>query len=61
MIDSGNLSTEPDGGENAVILQPGTTKLPTKAVTAGPSLYRPGQQPESNQVKAVRIAWNDRR
>ncbi len=31
---------EPDGGENAVILQPGTSKLPTKEVANGPSLYR---------------------
>ncbi|WP_455200561.1 alkaline phosphatase PhoX, partial [Kaarinaea lacus] len=27
---------EPDGGENAVILQPGTTVLPTVAITEGP-------------------------
>lgn len=31
---------EPDGGENAVILQPGTTSAPVKALTEGPSLYK---------------------
>lgn len=31
---------EPEGGENAVILQPGQTIVPTKPVTDGPTLYR---------------------
>src|SRR5262249_17496652 len=31
---------EPDGGENAVILQPGVTSVPTKEVAQGPTLYR---------------------
>jgi len=31
---------EPDGGENAVILQPGQTTVQTKAIADGPSLYR---------------------
>jgi hypothetical protein len=29
---------EPDGGENAVILQPGTTEIPTKNLAEGPTL-----------------------
>ncbi|WPJ96053.1 DUF1963 domain-containing protein [Coraliomargarita algicola] len=31
---------EPDGGENAVILQPGSTEVPTKKYTKGPTLYQ---------------------
>jgi len=31
---------EPDGGENAVILQPGETPVKTAALAKGPSLYR---------------------
>lgn len=31
---------EPDGGENAVILQPGNTTLPVKPDAEGPTLYR---------------------
>lgn len=31
---------EPDGGENAVILQPGRTEVPTKELVDGPTLYR---------------------
>ena len=31
---------EPDGGENAVILQPGVTGVPTRGLTGGPTLYR---------------------
>ena len=31
---------EPDGGENAVILQPGTTLLPIQPLADGPTLYR---------------------
>jgi Domain of unknown function (DUF1963) len=31
---------EPDGGENAVILQPGRTTFPTQPLERGPTLYR---------------------
>ena len=31
---------DPDGGENAVILQPGHTAAATQPLTEGPSLYR---------------------
>jgi uncharacterized protein YwqG len=31
---------DPNGGENAVILQPGSVTGPTKSLTKGPSLYR---------------------
>jgi len=31
---------EPDGGENAVILQPGQTAVPSKSLAEGPSLFR---------------------
>ena len=36
---------EPDGGENAVILQPGKTARPTSPLVEGPSLYRMVQKP----------------
>jgi uncharacterized protein YwqG len=36
---------EPDGGENAVILQPGQITVPTKSVTDGPTLYRMVKKP----------------
>ena len=35
---------EPDGGENAIILQPGDTKLPTVAKIEGPTLFRMAEQ-----------------
>lgn len=35
---------EPDGGENAVILQPGETKFPIKPLSAGPTLYEMVEQ-----------------
>jgi uncharacterized protein YwqG len=31
---------DPEGGENAVILQPGSITVPTKSLTKGPTLYR---------------------
>ena len=31
---------EPDGGENAVILQPGNTSAPVETIAEGPTLYR---------------------
>ncbi len=31
---------EPDGGENAVILQPGTTNIQTQPLTEGPTIYQ---------------------
>jgi Domain of unknown function (DUF1963) len=36
---------EPDGGENAVILQPGVSEVPTKGLNGGPALYRMVQKP----------------
>lgn len=42
---------DPDGGENAVILQPGTTTLPTSAVSDGPSLYRMVHQPGNDRLQ----------
>lgn len=51
---------EPDGGENAVILQPGNNQAPTQPLPTGPSLYQmePGSfgklQPEPREF-AVRI------
>jgi len=57
---------EPDGGENAVILQPGSCDIPTKALAQGPTLYRmvksPGHdrlQPESCEFAVSVIAEND--
>jgi hypothetical protein len=37
---------EPDGGENAVILQPGSTMAPTKPLAEGPTLYRMVKKPD---------------
>lgn len=31
---------EPDGGENAIILQPGITEVPTRKYSKGPTLYQ---------------------
>jgi len=31
---------EPDGGENALVLQPGNVSCPTQALTKGPTLFR---------------------
>ncbi len=42
---------QPDGGENAVILQPGTTTLPTAAITEGPTLYRMVKQPDMDWLQ----------
>jgi uncharacterized protein YwqG len=42
---------EPDGGENAVILQPGSTKLPTSDLCEGPSLYRMVEKPGMERLQ----------
>lgn len=42
---------EPNGGENAVILQPGTTKLPTAPITEGPILYRMVEKPGMDRLQ----------
>ncbi len=51
--DGGFVDTtyEPDGGENAVTLQPGTTVLPTAAITEGPTLYRMVQKPGMDRLQ----------
>ncbi len=36
---------EPNGGENAVILQPGVTQIPTRPLSKGPTLYRMTEKP----------------
>lgn len=36
---------EPDGGENAVILQPGAAAVPVKKLIRGPALYRMIEKP----------------
>jgi hypothetical protein len=52
---------DPDGGENAVIIQPGTNEIPTQPLLTGPTLYKrmslrhcefaveafPGEDPET--------------
>jgi uncharacterized protein YwqG len=43
---------EPDGGENAVILQPGTTNLPTKNLATGPTLYRMVEKPGQDRLQS---------
>ncbi|HET6251534.1 MAG TPA: DUF1963 domain-containing protein [Tepidisphaeraceae bacterium] len=57
---------EPDGGENAVILQPGVPAVPTKNQREGPTLYRlvqkPGHhllQPESCEFAVSLIVEED--
>jgi uncharacterized protein YwqG len=42
---------DPDGGENAVILQPGHTVLPVQPISTGPTLYR--MVPELSQPLLV--------
>ena len=42
---------EPDGGENAVILQPGTTSVPTTPEHEGPSLYRMVKKPGMDRLQ----------
>src|SRR5262245_38284025 len=37
-------TSEPDGGENAVIVQPGEALVPTQSLVEGPTLYRMVQQ-----------------
>jgi hypothetical protein len=41
---------EPDGGENAVILQPGRTSLSVKPLAEGPTLYRMVNQPGRSRL-----------
>jgi hypothetical protein len=42
---------EPDGGENAIILQPGMTELPTSEANAGPTLYRMAEKPGMDRLQ----------
>jgi uncharacterized protein YwqG len=42
---------ESDGGENAVILQPGTTEVPTSSIKDGPSLYRMVEKPGMDRLQ----------
>ena len=57
---------EPDGGENAVILQPGTTSLRVERLTEGPTLYRMVKKllkerlvPESCEFAVLGLVDND--
>ena len=42
---------EPDGGENAVILQPGTTQAPTTNKTDGPTLFKMVQEAGKDRLQ----------
>ena len=42
---------EPDGGENAVILQPGVPAVPTTRLSDGPTLYRMVPRPGQNRLQ----------
>ncbi|MGV3605937.1 MAG: DUF1963 domain-containing protein [Planctomycetaceae bacterium] len=42
---------EPEGGENAVILQPGVPAIPTKNLSTGPSLYRMIEKPGHDRLQ----------
>ena len=48
---------EPDGGENAIILQPGTTELPTAETTNGPALYRMVEKPGMDRLQPERCEF----
>jgi uncharacterized protein YwqG len=48
---------EPDGGENAVILQPGAVAVPTKTLTEGPTLYRRIQKPGQDRLEPERCEF----
>src|SRR5689334_18808557 len=56
---------DPDGGENAVILQPGTPAVPTQSLIVGPTLYKMRQQPGRDRLSplpcelAVHLQWGD--
>lgn len=43
---------EPDGGENAVILQPGVPAVPTKRLSEGPTLYRMTTKPGHDRLQS---------
>jgi uncharacterized protein YwqG len=43
---------EPDGGENAVLLQPGTAPVPTASLAQGPTLYRMVEKPGHDRLQA---------
>ncbi len=43
---------DPDGGENAVILQPGVAAAPTKKLTQGPTLYRMIKKPGHDRLQS---------
>lgn len=52
--DDGNFvdgTYEPDGGENAVILQPGVPTVPTKMLVQGPTLYRMVEKEGHNRLQ----------
>jgi uncharacterized protein YwqG len=56
---------EPDGGENAVILQPGNAPVPATNVAEGPTLYRMVEKPGHDRLQpepcefAVRVIEED--
>ena len=39
---------DPEGGENAVIIQPGTSEIPTQPLLTGPTLYKMVKHPSEN-------------
>jgi hypothetical protein len=41
---------EPDGGENALVLQPGTFGGPSLNIAEGPTLYRMAERPGSDRL-----------
>jgi uncharacterized protein YwqG len=49
---------EPDGGENAVILQPGTTSTSVVANREGPSLYKMVQKPAQKLLVPERCEYS---
>src|SRR5689334_4298679 len=44
---------DPDEGENAVILQPGSPSVPTQPLLTGPSIYRMAAQPDESLLVPV--------
>jgi hypothetical protein len=48
---------EPDGGENAVIIQPGTCDMPTQPLLTGPTLYKMVRERSGNKLVSLSGEW----
>ncbi len=48
---------EADGGENAVIVQPGMAAVPTQQIKEGPTLYAMVETPGQNRLRPISIEF----